>query len=101
MKQLILEQIIYTHQRFYEYVSAKTWLHSIALDVFKILLKMILKLYHNGFLENKKKFLLLITVVMFDTDEWTIEQNSFETIYAKFGTVAFDRFANNLNKKSQ
>ena len=36
---------------------------------------------------------------MSDTNDCSIDQNSFETIFKKFVTVTFDRFANNLIKK--
>ena len=60
---------------------------------------MILKLYQHGFLRTKI-FLLIIKVTIFDTDDWSLDQNSFETIYKKFDTVTFDRFSTNLNKVS-
>ena len=59
---------------------------------------MVLHLYQHGFIKNTN-FLLIITVTISDTDDWAIDQNSFETIYKTFGTVTLDRFANNLNKK--
>ena len=71
---------------------------ALALDTFKICIENYIKIIPT-WIPREHEFFAHYYSNNFDTDDWTIEQNSFETIYKKCGTVTFDRFANNLNKK--
>ena len=65
---------------------------ALALDIFKICIENDIKIIPT-WIPREQEFFAHYYSNNFDTDDWSIEQNSFETIYKKWGTVTFDRFA--------
>ena len=84
--------------RILEIGSSKPWLHKIAIDIFQLCVQNDIKLNPTWIPRELNKIADSYSK-MNDTDDWSIDNTSFQKIIKIFGTVDVDRFANNLNKK--
>jgi len=78
--------------------SSKEHLHSIALKIFEISIKHDLIVEPN-WIPRDQNFLADYYSKFNDTDDWSIDNNSFRIIENRFGTFTIDRFSSDTNKK--
>jgi len=84
--------------RILEIGSSKPWLQSIAVDIFDICVKNDIKLKSTWIPREQNKEADFYSK-MVDTDDWTIDNVTFQKICLELGKVTIDRFSNNLNCK--
>ena len=80
--------------------SSKPWLNKVALDIFQLCVKNDIKINPTWIPRELNKVADKFSK-MKDTDDWSIDKTSFNTVIKIFGDVDFDRFAKNINKKAQ
>ena len=80
--------------------SSKKHLQSLAVDVFKHCVKFNINLQPNWVPRDMNQISDFYSKYN-DTDNWSIDDNSFYTLSKKFGPFSIDRFADNNNKKTE
>ena len=84
--------------RILEIGSAKPWLNSIAVDIFKLCVKHDINI-HSTWIPREQNVIADYYSKLKDTDDWSIDNNSFKQILKIYGPVDYDRFADHKNKK--
>ena len=79
--------------------SSKPHLQRVAIDVFTICTKLNIKLIPK-WIPREENHLADFYSRMNDTDNWSIDDETFKFVEGKFGSFSVDRFANNLNRKT-
>ena len=79
--------------------STKHLLQNLAIDIYQICLKYNINLESQWLPreENKKADELSKS---YDTDDWSIDNETFYYIESRYGRLTFDRFSDDLNKKA-
>ena len=80
--------------------SSKKHLQSLAVDVFKHCVKFNINLQPNWVPRDMNQISDFYSKYN-DTDNWSIDDNSFYTLSKRFGPFSIDRFADNNNKKTE
>ena len=78
--------------------SSKPHLQNLAIDDFNFCTRFNIKLIPQ-WIPREENYLADFYSRMNDTDNWSIDNESFDIINNKYGPFSVDRFANNLNKK--
>ena len=76
----------------------KNHLQNLAAEIFNFCARFSIKLIPQ-WIPRKQNYLTDFYSRMNDTDNWSIDNESFNIISNKYGPFSVDRFANNLNKK--
>ena len=79
--------------------SSKQHLQSIAIDIFKHCLKFNIQLQPNWVPREQNNIADYFSKYN-DTDDWSIDEESFNVISKRFGPFTIDRFADNTNRKT-
>ena len=80
--------------------SSKDYLQAVALDIFRISLKNDIKILSKWVPREENQLADEISKFS-DTDNWSIDDESFQYIQAKFGLFTIDRFSDEKNRKSE
>ena len=78
--------------------SPKPHLQTIAISIFETCLKNDIKLSPT-WIPREQNYVADSISKLKDTDDWSIDKNSFENIQKIYGRIDFDRFADNSNTK--
>lgn len=80
--------------------STKEHLQELAIEVYNLCLKNNIKLYPSWIPRENNKLADRISKE-FDTDNWSIDEETFNYIESNYGSFTIDRFADNENRKCQ